>query len=199
MNAQEFINSGNLEAYCLGLLDPSAEQTVLEMCAVSPEVRQELDQLEMAMEQLAFTLAVKPARDLKKDILDRIDHAESETLDKDHLPVIDHDADHHAWLSAFRHLIRENPIDNLLFYPLTNHSRLKQSLVFTRMNIPDETHADLKESFFILEGTCTCTVGGLDHFLKPGDFLEIPLHIQHDIQLTAPYVVAILQQQPCSA
>ncbi len=152
----------------------------------------------MAMEQLALAMAVKPARDLKKNILERIDQNKFQALDQDHLPVIDHDADYHAWLSAFRHLIPENPLDSLLFYPLTDYNRLKQSLVFTRMNIPDETHEDLKESFFILEGTCTCTVDGIDHFLKPGDFLEIPLHVHHEIRLTAPYVVAILQQQPIS-
>lgn len=123
MNALEFINGGELEAYFLGLLDPSAEKTILEMYATFPEVRQELHQLEIVMEQLAFAMAVEPAGDLEKAILDYIDQGKIAVLTRPP-PVIDHSD---FWLSAFRHLIPEDPADCLLFYPLTNHRRLKQS------------------------------------------------------------------------
>jgi mannose-6-phosphate isomerase-like protein (cupin superfamily) len=68
-------------------------------------------------------------------------------------------------------------------------------LVVTRLNVPPEIHEDLAESFFILKGQCTCTIGGRRVTLNPGDHLDIPLHVSHDITIDSPYVIAILQHQ----
>lgn len=69
-------------------------------------------------------------------------------------------------------------------------------LVITKADVPEETHDDRRESFFIMKGTCICVVDGIQYELNPGDFLEIPLHTNHDIKIVTPYVVAILQHLP---
>jgi mannose-6-phosphate isomerase-like protein (cupin superfamily) len=190
MTVREFLSSGELEAYALGCLNTEEQTHVHQMCRLYPEVRAELMAIELAMEQTAETLAIAPNPGIKERILSHLGFG----LELSDLPVIDAQTDYEAWLKLLTGLIHEQP-ETIWFHPLTQKPELSQSLVYTRMGIPDETHEDLKESFFILEGRCRCMVGGREYVLGPGSFLEIPLHVHHDIELLTPYVVAILQQQ----
>jgi mannose-6-phosphate isomerase-like protein (cupin superfamily) len=193
MQPQQYIESGNLEAWYLGTLNATEAAEFDSMCARFREVQWAREKLEIEMEALANLLALDPRPSVKKRILT---HAGFKaTLDLAHLPVIDHNTDYLDWLGALDHLIPKAPADDLVFQPLTRTPEFSQSLVFTRMNIPDETHDDLIESFLILEGACRCLVGGKAFLLNAGDFLEIPLHTDHDITLLTPHVLAILQQQ----
>jgi mannose-6-phosphate isomerase-like protein (cupin superfamily) len=195
INLEEYIAKGNLEAFCLGNLSAEEEAQLQELCKRFPKLRVELQIVEQAMERLAAIAGVTPTIDHKKKLLDSLGFG-NKRLDLNQLPVINEDTDYLDWLDALAHLLPAQPKDSIIFHPLTSTPELSQTLVFTRMSIPDETHEDLIESFFILEGNCTCIVGGQAYHLSPGDFLEIPLHVHHDIVLTSPYVRAILQQQP---
>jgi mannose-6-phosphate isomerase-like protein (cupin superfamily) len=41
------------------------------------------------------------------------------------------------------------------------------------------------EHFLIVEGTCDITIGDKVHHLVPGDYLSIPLYIDHDVKVTS--------------
>lgn len=196
MESQRYLQSGSLEAYCLGLLTHEEEEEVQLMCSLFPAIKQELEAIELTLEEIAKKAAVTPHARIKKRLLKSIDLELSAPLDLQHLPVIDAETDYREWLDALAQLIPNNPEEIIVFQPLTQTPQLSQSLVYTRMSIPEETHDDLLESFFILEGSCKCMVDGHEHLLNPGDFLEIPLYVNHDITLLTPHVLAILQQQP---
>lgn len=196
MESQRYLQSGNLEAYCLGLLTHDEEKEVQLMCARFPEIKQELEAIEFALEMMAKQLAIAPPQAIKERVLKSLKFKSPEPLNLQNLPVIDAQTDYRDWLDALAHLIPKDPEEIIVFQPLTQTPQLNQSLVYTRMSIPEETHEDLIESFFILEGSCKCMVDGLEHILNPGDFLEIPLYVNHDITLLTPHVVAILQQMP---
>jgi hypothetical protein len=53
MNANEYINSGILQDYCLGLLTDDEKKNVDAMCQAYPEVAKELQLLHLALEQYA--------------------------------------------------------------------------------------------------------------------------------------------------
>lgn len=180
----------------MGLLTDKEEEEVQLMCSRFPQVKHELAAIQFALEMMAKQTAVTPPVQLKERLLKRLGFEQTAPLNLQQLPVIDAQTPYQDWLDALAHLIPKDPVDIIVFQPLTQTPRLTQSLVYTRMNIPEETHEDLLESFFILEGSCRCMVDGQEHILKPGDFLEIPLYVNHDITLLTPYVVAILQQQP---
>lgn len=192
MTVKDFLQSGELELYCLGALPEAAARSVNNMCRLHPEILQERTAIERFLEQSAAVFALSPRSGLKEKTLQKLGFT---VLNVNELPVIDARSDHREWLALLKDMLPEKPAEALWFYPLTQKSGLRQSLVYTRMSIPDETHDDLRESFFILEGHCQCMVGDTAHVLGPGDFLDIPLHIHHDIRLLTPYVVAILQQQ----
>jgi mannose-6-phosphate isomerase-like protein (cupin superfamily) len=67
-------------------------------------------------------------------------------------------------------------------------------LVTTISDIAPETHSFEKESFFVLQGSCTCYVGDNIFHLSAGGYMDIPMHISHNVQVhPAQTVVAVLQ------
>lgn len=67
-----YIESGILELYVLGQLSAPEQAEVEEMAAKYPEVKQEMEAIEIAMEQYAVAQAVQPGEGLDKKILERI-------------------------------------------------------------------------------------------------------------------------------
>ncbi len=53
MNAGDYITSGILQDYCLGLLTQEEERKVEEMCHEHPQVTEELQLLRQALEKYA--------------------------------------------------------------------------------------------------------------------------------------------------
>jgi mannose-6-phosphate isomerase-like protein (cupin superfamily) len=193
MQIQEYINSGILEQYCLGLLTKSEQEAVLGMCTVYPEIKAELAEIELALERIAAINTFVPKASLKQQILDII--AINEVITLDNLPPTDRYSDYRTWLKVVEHLIPAQPFEDFFACPLQHDDKIEQTLVVAKLDVPKETHEDVIESFFVLEGSCVCKVGRHTYTLNAGDFLEIPLHEEHDVTLTSPYVIAILQHQ----
>jgi mannose-6-phosphate isomerase-like protein (cupin superfamily) len=196
MNVREYIDSGILEEYCTGLLTADEQDAVLKMCDLFPEVKAELLNIEKAIERIATDNAVTPDAGLKQKILNSLGFTETEVqFDLDNLPVTHARSNHISWLTSLDHLIPEYPNEDFSCHVLRQDDQFAQMLIITKSDVPDETHDNLKESFFILKGECKCLVGENAFRLGPGDFLEIPLNQEHNVKMLTPYVVAILQYQ----
>jgi hypothetical protein len=72
MSLQELLASGLLESYALGMCSPDEERTVQQLLGKYPEARQELDQIEGALETYASSRSVPPPAWLKGRIMDNI-------------------------------------------------------------------------------------------------------------------------------
>lgn len=72
MNVQEYISSGIVESYVLGLASDEERREFEQMCARYPEVLQARTAFEMAMEKQAMEHAVAPARSVKERIMEDI-------------------------------------------------------------------------------------------------------------------------------
>jgi mannose-6-phosphate isomerase-like protein (cupin superfamily) len=196
MNIWEYIESGILVEYVMGWLSPDQQEAVYKTSLRHPEIARELRIIERHLEKLALQNAVEPEENVKIKILEALGFSTYlPILDLHNLPVISEEANHLQWLDALKHLIPEIPTENFTAIALRNDQHLTQTLVITKSDVPEETHGDLIESFFILKGGCICSVGKETHHLHAGSFLEIPLHTEHTIKIVTPYVVGILQHR----
>jgi len=194
MEIKSYIDEGNLEQYCFELDNVSLGNEIAALRLGHPEIGQELNRIELNIEELAKRHAITPRPQLKDKIMAALGLAEDE-LNLDQLPPTSKYSNYERWLKAVEHLIPAEPFEDFFAHVLQQNEQIAQTLVITRLNVPEEVHEVIAESFFILKGTCTCTVGEEVFTLNAGDYLAIPLHTSHDIRIDSPYVIAILEHQ----
>jgi anti-sigma-K factor RskA len=73
VNVQEYISSGIVESYVLGLADPGEREEFERICAAYPEVREARDAFEFSLENKLLDHAVLPPAVLKSKIFAEIE------------------------------------------------------------------------------------------------------------------------------
>ena len=72
MNIQEYISSGIVESYVLGLADEAERADFEQMCALHPEVRTAREAFEIQLEQYALAGAIAPSESLRETMLNQV-------------------------------------------------------------------------------------------------------------------------------
>lgn len=72
MNTKEYIESGIIESYVLGLASAEEAAEVMQMSAQYPEIKQAIEDAEASFEQLAFDNAVTPPAEVKDILLQKL-------------------------------------------------------------------------------------------------------------------------------
>lgn len=192
MKLESYIESGILELYVLDLLDETERLTVQEMIILHPELRVELQNIEVALESYAVNTSVEPSSGLKAKIEQAIFHTPSlKIADKDLL--VNENSDLQQWLKMVEVRFPEALTADNFCEVWREAEGVKQVLVVSSFDIPDETHDDVYESFFILQGNCKCTVGTESFYRKAGGYIGIPLNENHQVEVIDGPVMAIVQ------
>ena len=87
MNKEEFISSGLLELYAMRISSPEETQIVEETLKQFPELKQELEDIEISLEEYAQANAIEPPSAAKEKIMSRVFASGSKEQNKD-VPVI---------------------------------------------------------------------------------------------------------------
>ncbi|MGA0560465.1 cupin domain-containing protein [Larkinella sp. VNQ87] len=192
---RDFIDSGILNEYCLGLLQPEEVLEVERMARLYPEVQKAIDQLLVSIKpsDLQQDIANKG---LKGQILETLGQlGEPPVFDLQCLPLINVYSDSEQWQRTLAGLSPAPEFRNLYVYPLRNHDGVEQFILWARHEIRPERHHDEHESFLILEGECECRIGGETVRLKAGDFVRIPLKVEHTVRVVSPEPVKAVVQR----
>ncbi|MBR9921202.1 MAG: anti-sigma factor [Bacteroidetes bacterium] len=72
MDIKQYIESGILEQYVLGDLSDKDRKEVESMAAKHPQIREEIDQIELALETFAMSAEVKPSKGVYEGIVQKI-------------------------------------------------------------------------------------------------------------------------------
>ena len=73
MNIEEYISSGIVESYVLGLATPEERAEFEKMCAAHSEVRKAREAFELSLEETLVANAVQPSKNLKSKVFAEID------------------------------------------------------------------------------------------------------------------------------
>jgi anti-sigma-K factor RskA len=79
VNIQEYISSGIIESYVLGLASADERSEFEKMCALHPELVEARNNFELALEKQAFDNAIQPPPDSKENFLSVIQPSASNT------------------------------------------------------------------------------------------------------------------------
>lgn len=80
MDKQQFLASGLLEQYVLGLTDQEESAEVEKWLRKHPELQKEVDAMHEALEQYSLAQGIKPPSDLRSKITNRIEAEEADQL-----------------------------------------------------------------------------------------------------------------------
>jgi len=189
MSRIDIKSSGQLEMYALGALSDEDNRAVEAALNSDPSLRQELYEVELALESYAMMHAL-PVDPTAKPMLLAVANFQ-ERMNSGELPssppalnAASRISDFAPWLD--RTDLQEPSEYESMYGHIIGADETKSTLiVWLKEGAPDETHTDEYEKFLVVEGTCEITIGDTVHSLKSGDFLSIPLHISHRVEVTS--------------
>lgn len=77
LKLNEYINSGILEAYCMGGVSDLESTKVDFLSAQSINIKKEIESIQYVLEQYACTYQLPPAASIKNKLMSKIDKMES--------------------------------------------------------------------------------------------------------------------------
>lgn len=195
----DYIESGVLELYVMGMASPHESEEVEKMATLHPEVRTEIEEIEKSLEVYAKAKAVSPHATVKPMLLATIDYmkrmgggeapSNPSILNENSKP-----SDFAEWINRADMTAPENFEE--IFVKLIAHTpQATTGIVWIKNMAPHEVHHDEHEKFLILEGTCDIVVGDTVHKLVPGDYFQIPLHAGHRVEVTSDVPCKVILQR----
>jgi mannose-6-phosphate isomerase-like protein (cupin superfamily) len=195
----EYIESGILELYVMGMLSAAEAVEVEKMMAMHPEVMQEVSTIERSLEKYAQANAVEPHATVKPlllatiDFMQRLGNGEAPS----NPPIMNENSaakDFSEWIDRPDFQNPQN-VDDIHVKLIAHTPQATTAIVWIRYMAPDEVHHNEYEKFLILEGTCNIHVGNKVHSLKPGDYFQIPLHSDHRVEVTSSVACKVVLQR----
>lgn len=199
MEKKHLLSSGLLELYVLGDTDPQETILVEEMLLIHPEIQEELNSIELALEELALNNAIDPDPIIKPfllatlDLMARVGAGEkliappllsNESRIEDYLPWINRDD-----------MKVPSEFDEVYAKILNHDQQGITAIAWIKTMAPQEVHSHEYERFLILEGSCSIHIEDEVYDLVPGDYLQIPLHKKHHVLVTSTIACKVILQR----
>jgi mannose-6-phosphate isomerase-like protein (cupin superfamily) len=189
MNIEEYINSGVIEMYVMGVLSDKENKEVTLLSKAYPEISAEVERVSITLENYALANAKTPGPSVKPllmallDYMHRFETGEIPTV----APALTKKTkaeDFAKWLE--RADMQVPAAYDSSFAKIISHTpECTTAIVWLKDGAPKETHENQLESFFILEGTCDIVVNNEVFSLYPGDQFTIPLRSTHYVKVTS--------------
>lgn len=199
LNLKEYIDSGILELYVLGVTDTKENKQIEKLCSTHFEIREEIKNITAALENYAMQNAVAPDPTIKPFLMATIDyHERMKNGEEPSFPPVLNErstiSDYEQWINRKDIKLPENFKDfHAKIIGLT--PKVTTAIIWIKDMAPEEMHTNEIEKFLILEGTCDVNVENETYSYQPGDYFSIPLYKKHDVRITSSIPCkAILQR-----
>lgn len=198
-NIKDYIESGILELYVLGVTTNEETEHIAKFVLSNFEVREEIENISAALEDYTNQNSIIPDPTIKPFLMAVIDYTQRlKNGEEPSFPtVLNEDSkisDYQQWLNKADVKLPKGFKDfhaKIIGYT----PEVTTAIIWIKDMAPAETHKHELEKFLILEGTCDITIDNKVHSLKAGDYLSIPLYKKHDVRITSSIPCkAILQR-----
>lgn len=199
-NVKDYIESGIIELYVMGSASPEESEEVERMAKLYPQVQSEIDAiLEMFQTNAALNIK-KPIPNVKALVMATIDY--TERLKNGEVPSnppilssLSTKEDYAEWLNR-SDLQPEINSEDMVGKIIGFNEKATTLISWLKTGSPFEVHENQLERFLILEGTCQIEyANGEIHYLKAGDFIEIPLFMGHTLTVTSSIPCKVILQR----
>ncbi|MBA2612055.1 MAG: cupin domain-containing protein [Bacteroidetes bacterium] len=198
-NVNEYINSGILEMYVLGLTSSEENNEVDQMAGSYPEVNAEIHAISKALitysESNTNTIdpTIKPMVMATIDYTERLKNGEKPTVP----PMLNEKtviSDFSSWLNR-KDIVLPEEAEDIEIKIIGHQPDVMTAIVWIKDATPYEVHENEFEKFFILEGTCDIITDTKIYKMVPGDYFAVPLHMGHTVKVTSKTPCKVILQR----
>jgi mannose-6-phosphate isomerase-like protein (cupin superfamily) len=203
MDLKAYLESGLVEAYCLGLLPEAEAQALTRLAQQHPELEAAIHDTLQTLTAYAAEQAPLPDALRPRTLATLAALAEEEHISLDAPPLLHRHSDAARWRAAVAHIPPPEDSDEtgMKFHFLKETDSVQLCIAWLNTELVEAEHhpEEFHESFLILEGSCTCQLGDRLLHLRAGDYLDIPPDTPHSIRNTSEptlgYVKALIQRR----
>ena len=198
LSSKEYIESGILELYILGITSEDETKAVEMMASSDPAVKQEIVLISASLESYAMANAIDPNPIIRPFLLATIDYTErlknGEPVSVP--PLLNENsqiAHFDSWLNRSDMV---SPDTDSMYAKIIGYTpEAITAIVWLKDYAPHEVHDNEYERFLIVEGTCDIIVEDQVNQLIPGDYFAIPLHKNHLVKVTSSIPCKVILQR----
>jgi mannose-6-phosphate isomerase-like protein (cupin superfamily) len=195
----EFLESGVLELYVMGLSSDSENKEVELMRALHDEVNSEIELITEALISHGSVNVATPNTTVKPLIIANVDYIErlkngEAPSDPPILNTRSTIAEYKEWLDR-PDMVSPEEYEEIFIKFISQTPKAICAIVWIRHETPAETHSIEHEKFLIVEGTCDIIVNAKVHSLVPGDYMSIPLFADHIVKVTSDIPCKVILQR----
>ncbi len=178
MKIADYIASGILEEFVLGLLPREENEKVLKLVEEHPEIKAEIATIELAVEQYAFANSVTPPSTLENDVFAAIQASETPPM----LTANSKISEYKYWLDKVQ---EPDEYENVHMEVLSDSPEATIVIAWIKEGESDHLHTEYTEKFLIVEGSCIATIDGVTTNYSVGDYVEFTIDKHHDYKITS--------------
>lgn len=190
---EDFIASGMLELYCLGMANEAEKAEVQLMCSLHKSIREELQRVEERLISKAEYEAITPPENMRHKVMLGIEAAELGLP-----PLLSKVSSVNEWLNY----LQENKIGpvpgavDLLWVDLPSTPGVVSYAVWAPKGVAvEEEHADEIEHLLMLKGSCHVTIDGITNTYHQGDLVIIPAQKLHRAEAASDGLMVLIGQR----
>ncbi len=202
MDILKYMESGIIEAYCLGQLSFAQMREVELISQRHPEVRAEITQTHAALH--TSTTKTPELRARKEKIIHTLRQLRMEQdMTLYQLPLLTPYSDYRRWLTVVGTLKPTHHMEDMDLCILQQTPDVMQTLIWMKTAIAEDGHDpdSFQESFLVLEGECECDFDGEIVRLSAGGYVAIPPNTPHIIRNLYPerLLLGVMQRYRAAA
>ncbi|WP_317897551.1 cupin domain-containing protein [Aurantibacillus circumpalustris] len=196
---ENYIKTGILEQFVLGLSTELENLQVKEMCIQYPQLEVEIDTIIASLITYGETNAPEIDPTIKPLLIATIDY--TERLKNGETPTFPPELNERSLINDYAEWLNRKDlellnIDEEIELKLIGHTpKIMTAILRINTVTPAETHTKEFEKFLILEGSCDIETPNKTYSLTPGDYFSIPLHVKHSIKVTSKEPCKVILQR----
>jgi len=196
---EEYINSGILEMYVLGLTSDAENLEITKLASVNTEIKNEIEAIEKSIMLYGEEKAGKINTTVKPMVMASIDYTERLKAGETpaYPPVLNEKsqiADYTEWLER-ADMVMPDDFEDIYVKIIGYEPKVISAIVWIKDCTEYEVHENEFEKFLIVEGSCDIVTNEKVFSLKAGDYLSVPLNLGHEVVVTSKIPCKVVLQR----
>lgn len=200
MTAQDLIESGIVELYCLGIASDDEKKLVEEMAAADHALQEEIAAVNEALARYALAASSQVHKESVKEKIFASIQSHSATGEPEHFPpLLDKSSKAGDWLNylAEYQILPAEPASGLEMIELPGNDACYTYVVIGEPGavVDEEVHEGHEEFLLICSGTCEMVINGERKAYHAGDLISIVPGIRHSGLVTGSEQMIVIGQR----